>query len=76
MTSRVGAKGQVVIPQPIRSQLGIEPGDEVEMWVDGDHVSLRPVAMRTPLRARFAGQPLLDELAGARAEERERDARR
>lgn len=42
----------------------------------GDHVALRPVTMRTPLRGRFAGEPLLEDLAGNRAEERERDSRR
>lgn len=62
MTSRVGPKGQVVIPHQLRRQLGIEPGDEVEFWLDGDHVAVRPVAARGPLRGRFTGTALTEEL--------------
>lgn len=36
MTSRVGPKGQVVIPKALRDELGIAPGDEVVFeLVDG-----------------------------------------
>jgi AbrB family looped-hinge helix DNA binding protein len=73
MTSRVGPKGQVVIPQQLRRELGIEPGSEVEFWRDGDHVAVRPVAARTPLRGRFKGQPLLDDLMRERTADRERE---
>lgn len=73
MTSRVGPKGQVVIPQQLRRQLGIEPGDEVEFWRDGDHVAIRPVAARRPLRGRLAGADLTAELERARAVDRRRE---
>ena len=72
MTHRVGPKGQVVIPKQIRDELGIEPGDEVSFWRDGDHVEVRPVRGRRPLRGRFEGAALVDVLA----EEREADRRR
>jgi AbrB family looped-hinge helix DNA binding protein len=29
MTHKVGPKGQVVLPKPLRSELGIRPGDDV-----------------------------------------------
>lgn len=29
MTHKVGPKGQVVLPKPLRNELGIHPGDEV-----------------------------------------------
>lgn len=70
---RVGPKGQVVIPQRLRRELGIEPGTEVEFWRDGDHVAVRPVAARTPLRGRFKGSRLLDDLMRERAADRERE---
>lgn len=75
MTSRVGPKGQVVIPQQLRVELGIHPGDEVELWRDGDHVALRPVRVRRSLRGRFAGEPLVEALAQERILERDRERR-
>jgi AbrB family looped-hinge helix DNA binding protein len=76
MTHRVGPKGQVVIPKALRDELGIEPGDEVSFWMEDDHVAVRPVEHRRPLRGRFRGSPLLDDLAKERAAERTRDRHR
>lgn len=75
MTSRVGPKGQVVIPQQLRVELGIHPGDEVEFWRDGDHIALRAMAIRRPLLGRFAGDTLTDRLVEERNTEREREDR-
>lgn len=76
MTSKVGPKGQVVIPKVLRDRLGIEPGDEVDFWLDGDHVAVRPVGLRRPLRGRFAGSGLTDELARERRADNRREAAR
>ncbi|HEX5346888.1 MAG TPA: AbrB/MazE/SpoVT family DNA-binding domain-containing protein [Pseudonocardiaceae bacterium] len=76
MTGRVGPKGQVVIPQQLRVQLGIEPGDEVEFWRDGDHVAVRPVGARRALHGRFSGERLTDDLERERVADRAREARR
>lgn len=73
MTHRVGPKGQVVIPKELRDELGIEPGDEVSFWLDGDHVAVRPTHRRRPLRGRFAGTDLLVELQRERASDRQRE---
>lgn len=75
MTHRVGTKGQVVIPKELRDELGIEPGDEVSFWRHDDHVAVRPAAHRRPLRARFAGASLSDELTKQRAADRQREQR-
>lgn len=74
MTHRVGPKGQVVIPKRIRDELGIEPGDEVSFWLDGDHVAMRPSNHRRPLRGRFRGSALTTELETTRAEDQARDS--
>jgi AbrB family looped-hinge helix DNA binding protein len=76
MTHRVGAKGQVVIPKDLRDALGIEPGDEVSFWRDGDHVAIRPTRNRPVLRGRFEGSALTDDLVKQRHADREREARR
>jgi antitoxin PrlF len=76
MTHRVGAKGQVVIPKEIRDALGIEPGDEVSFWQHDDHVAVRPVARDRPLRGRFRGSALVEELQRERTTDRERERAR
>lgn len=72
MTHRVGTKGQVVIPKELRDELGIEPGDEVTFWRDGDHVAVRTVGGEA-LRGRFRGHGLIDVLERERAADRARD---
>ncbi len=70
MTHTVGQKGQVVIPKSLRDELGIEPGDEVVFWTEGDHLSLRTHNSIRPLQGRFSGVDLEGELMAGRAEDR------
>jgi AbrB family looped-hinge helix DNA binding protein len=76
MTYRVGPKGQVVIPKPIRDSLGIAPGDEVEVDERGGEIVIR-AATRPPLRGMLAhaGTSLTDGLLQDRKAERERERR-
>lgn len=67
MSHKVGPKGQVVIPKDLRDELGIQPGDEVTFWRDGDHAAVRPMRSAQPLKGRFAASALVDELARDRA---------
>jgi AbrB family looped-hinge helix DNA binding protein len=76
MTHRVGPKGQVVIPKALRDELGIEPGDEVSFWRHGDHVAVRPSGHRRPLRGRFQGSSLADDLLAEREADRSRERAR
>ena len=76
MTHRVGTKGQVVIPKELRDRMGIEPGDEVNFWIDGDHVALGRAADRPGLRGRFAGSALTSVLEAEREADRGREGRR
>jgi antitoxin PrlF len=72
MTSRVGPKGQVVIPKAMRDQLGIIPGDEVDFALEADAVRVEPVRDPASLRGRFAGLGLTDELEADHRAERGR----
>lgn len=40
-TVKLSKKSQLVLPAKIRRQLKIEPGDRLDLEVEGDHVILR-----------------------------------
>jgi AbrB family looped-hinge helix DNA binding protein len=77
---KVGPKGRVVIPAPIRRQLGLHEGRELIAVLEDDGVLLLPrAAIRKQLRSLFRDMPssLADELiaerrAAALEESRER----
>jgi AbrB family looped-hinge helix DNA binding protein len=56
--------GRVVIPKAVRDELGLEPGDSLEMESAGEVITLRPVRGTEPLVKEHgvwvfhAGQPL------------------
>ena len=75
MTHRVGPKGQVVIPKPLRDEFGLEPGDEVSFWREGDHVAVRPAKARRPLRGRFPNSGVNEIILEERRLDREREDR-
>jgi AbrB family looped-hinge helix DNA binding protein len=56
---RITSKGQITIPQQVRRDLGLEPGDEVDIQVDGESARIVRVA-GTPTR----GQRLVSRLRG------------
>jgi len=43
MKSKIGPKGQVVIPKEIREMMGIRPGSEVVFEVRGGEVVVKPL---------------------------------
>ncbi len=69
MTNRIGAKGQVVIPKPLREKAGLTPGSEVDFELRGGEVVL--IARRTGsgLGGRFAGSGMASRLLDDRAAE-------
>jgi len=79
MTYTVGPTGQVVIPKELRDRFGIEPGDETDFWYCDDHLAMRPARLGRnpePLRGRFRGSGLVEDLKSERRVERQREARR
>jgi AbrB family looped-hinge helix DNA binding protein len=72
MTSRVGPKGQVVIPKAMRDRLGIVPGDEVDFTLQDQSVRVEPVRETASLRGRLAGFELTATLEADRRAERDR----
>ncbi len=73
MTSRVGPKGQVVIPKELRDRLGIRPGDEVTFRLANGGVVVEPVPSPRELRGAFRGAGLLRTVEAEHADEVRRD---
>ena len=76
---KVGPKGRVVVPAPIRRELGIEEGTELMARVEGDGIVLEPRAaalrrLRALVREAVPeGVSLVDELIAERREEARRE---
>jgi AbrB family looped-hinge helix DNA binding protein len=51
----VSDKGQITVPAKARRELGIKPGDSVEVEVVDDTLVVRPVKSLRSLRGIFAG---------------------
>jgi AbrB family looped-hinge helix DNA binding protein len=62
--TRISTKGQVVLPQPIRRQLGLQIGDELDAKVLDGNVVLTPRRRRAKkpriIRDPVTGFPVLD----------------
>ena len=69
MTHRVGTKGQVVIPKPLRERQGLGPGVTVSFEERPDGVLVRPEAGPEQLRGRYRGTGLAAKLLEDRAAE-------
>lgn len=57
ITSKLTAKAQTTIPQPVRIALGLRSGDEVIYQIDGDRVVL--TRARTPGGVGVAEDPFV-----------------
>lgn len=71
MTTRIGAKGQVVIPKAIRDQAKLHPGDEVEVAFTQEQIVIIARRNSQPLGGRFAQSGM----AGRLLEDRRREPR-
>jgi len=69
VTQKVGPKGQVVIPKKFRDELGIEPGDEVEVSLSENGVLIQSVNATKTLRGMFSGSGMLEMLMTDRRNE-------
>lgn len=54
---KVTAKGQTTLPAKVRDRLGITPGSEVELALDGDELLLNPVKAKSGLAEAAAAWP-------------------
>jgi AbrB family looped-hinge helix DNA binding protein len=73
MITTVSPKGQVTIPEPLRSRYGFPPGTKV-VWLEreGDLIP-KPLLSVEQLRGRFKGGGLAASLLSERREDREHE---
>jgi antitoxin PrlF len=57
MKTKVSTKGQVVLPRPIRSKLGLRAGDELEAEIENGRIVLAPRRRRAK-KARIKTDPI------------------
>ena len=69
MTHRVGTKGQVVIPKPLRERQGLGPGVTVSFEERPDGVLVRAEAGPEQLRGRYRGTGMAAKLLEDRSAE-------
>lgn len=69
MTHRVGAKGQVVIPKPLRERRGLGPGASVAFEEREDGVLVKAAVASERLRGRYARSGMATSLLEDRASE-------
>lgn len=65
MVVRLSTKGQIVIPKEVRDRLGLEPGAEFTVSLEGDRIVLELQDRRTlleSLHGKFAGTDFLTAL--------------
>ena len=75
--------GRVVLPKPLRDEMHLEPGDELEIETSGEDITLRPLRVQAPLRKKQGvwvygvGEPLSSTTVDkvVRQLRRERDVR-
>ena len=70
VTARLSAKGQTVIPKPVRERLGIGPGDVIVFEIRDGEVVLRPMERAAVRDDPFA---VFHEWSGAADEDACRD---
>jgi len=69
MTSKVGQKGQIVIPKAIRDRVHLHPGDEVEVGLRDDQIIITANRARGRLGGKFARSGMAARLLHDRASE-------
>jgi AbrB family looped-hinge helix DNA binding protein len=76
MTVSISAKGQLVIPAPIRKRYKLTPHTKLEVFDTGHSIIIRPVPKGDPMlasRGLLKGKLSTEDLLQARREEKKRE---
>lgn len=69
MTTRLGPKGQVVIPKELRDRVSLHPGDEVDFELRDEAIVITPRRWPAKLGGRFVHSGMASRLLEDRASE-------
>ena len=69
MTSKIGQKGQIVIPKAIRDRAHLHPGDEVEVGLHEDRIIITATRSTDELGGKFVHSGMAARLLEDRAVE-------
>lgn len=61
VTTTISSKGQIVVPQAIRQQLGIQPSDIFMVSVQGTTIIVKKVATASNFSGKFPAKKVLSE---------------
>ncbi len=59
VTTTISSKGQIVVPQAIRQQLGIQPSDTFVVSVQGTTIIVKKVATASNFSGKFPAKKVL-----------------
>lgn len=57
MVTKISTKGQVVLPSQVRNRLGLQPGDTLDVQIEGERIVLVPRRKRQR-KARIVTDPI------------------
>ncbi len=57
MVTKISTKGQVVLPSQVRNRLGLQPGDPLDVQIEGERIVLVPRRKRQR-KARIVTDPI------------------
>jgi len=76
MKKKLSSRGQIVIPKELRDKLGLEQGDELQIYYEKNRLVLKPDKSRQAmekLEGKLAGEDLVEELEQEHQSEIKRD---
>ncbi len=62
--SRMSSKNQMTLPAVMVRYLGLQPGDELDVWLERDHIVLEKRLYGEALHQRLSGSPYRYETRG------------
>lgn len=75
--TRVGRRGQIVLPKEVRQKIRVEEGDQIAFIIDGEQVLIKPITQtllgmrgRVPVSGKQDFDSIRDQVKTKRAKKR------